>query len=428
MGTKARNATKKGLFRIRLDHLLLALSIPSSSCLQTVMEDSLMLDTTTSESPAAMVVDGRQHPSSPSTCSPSQHVPGALISPIPSHVDFSFIPHTKMNPMSLALALSRRRSLACILEDPKSASLPLEKRTKDSLYPPGRLESDDDLSIHISKVQVVEESAQTAAHRLGEVKAQVDELLIAPEAQELRIAWADHARLVDELDTLPRTFDDVVASRIASCLVDDHRIRDAREHAQAEMADATTCSQSISDELSRRREQQQRAILDRVARRLQEDSSVRLTEIHSQLPPLQNRLSQLREGMDASVKTAAEDYFQCEKFIRQRNATGSVNTMQASLDKKFTQFADQCLKEEAAMEANLEHALSKAIASEKGCSDVIDVSQDVIQDKKKRAAQEKDAHAARLADKITRYRETHGRVEVSNEGSFDNVQVHDQVV
>ncbi|SJL15204.1 uncharacterized protein ARMOST_18690 [Armillaria ostoyae] len=60
MGTKARNATKKGLFRIRLDHLLLALSIPSSSCLQTVMEDSLMLDTTTSESPAAMVVDGRQ--------------------------------------------------------------------------------------------------------------------------------------------------------------------------------------------------------------------------------------------------------------------------------------------------------------------------------------------------------------------------------
>ncbi len=135
------------------------------------------------------------------------------------------------------------------------------------MYPPGRLESDDDLSvcvylmnsipnfhiiskIHISKVQVVEESAQTAAHRLGEVKAQVDELRIAPEAEELRTARADHARLVDELDTLTRTFDDVVASRITLCLGDDHRIRDVRDHAQAEMADAITHSQSISDELS----------------------------------------------------------------------------------------------------------------------------------------------------------------------------------
>ncbi len=312
------------------------------------------------------------------------------------------------------------------------------------MYPPGRLESDDDLSvcvylmnsipnfhiiskIHISKVQVVEESAQTATHRLGEVKAQVDELHIAPEAEELHTAWADHARLVDELDTLTRTFDDVVASRITLCLGDDHRIRDVRDHAQAEMADAITHSQSISDELSHWREQQQQAISDGVMCHLQEDSGVRLTEIHSQLPPLRNRLTQLREGLDASVETTAEDYFQHEKLIRQCHAASSANTMWASLDTKFAQFADQSLKEEAAVEGDLACALSEAIASEKGCSGVVDVSWDVIQDKKKWAAQEKDAHAARLADKIARYREMSGQLEVANEGSFYNVQVHDQV-
>ncbi|SJL00815.1 uncharacterized protein ARMOST_04129 [Armillaria ostoyae] len=333
-----------------------------------------MSDSTTSTSAVVMDVDGTQHPSSPSTCSPSQHVPGTLISPISSHVDFSFIPHTKMNPMLPALALSRRCSLACILEDPKSTSLPLEKRTNDSLYPPGQLESDDDLSIHISKVQVVEESAQTAAHRLGEVKAQVDELRIAPEAEELCIARADHARLVEDLANLMRTFDNTVTSQITSCLVDDHRIQDAKEHAQTAMMHVSMHCQSVSDQLSHHREQRQQAIADGVTRQIQEDGGAMLTEVLSQLPPLHNRMKDLHGGLDTSVKDEVQKHFQWERLTQQRKSASLLNTMQASLDEKFTQFTDQCHQDKVAMEGDLACALSEATTSEKGYASVLNIA------------------------------------------------------
>ncbi|SJL08825.1 uncharacterized protein ARMOST_12196 [Armillaria ostoyae] len=304
--------------------------------------------------------------------------------------------------MSPALALSRRRSLACILEDPKSASLPLEKRTNDSLYPPGWLESDDDPSIHISKVQVVEESAQTAAHRLGKVKAQVDELRIAPEAEELRIARADHARLVEDLANLTRTFDNTVTSRIASRLVDDHRIQDVKERAQTAMMHASARCQSVSDQLLHHREQ------------------------WHQLPPLRNRVKDLRGGLDTSVKDEVQEHFQWERLTRQRKSASLLNTMRASLDEKFAQFTDQCHQDEVAMEGDLAHALSEATTSEKGYASVLNIAQDLIQDRKKSAAQEEDAHAASLRERIARYRERHGQLD-SNEGCFGGVRAHDQV-
>lgn len=108
------------------------------------MADSSMSDSTKSMSAVLMDVDGTwviilfflcrfrslsvisipHHP--PHVRLPSMYqVPSSL--PCLAMPTFSFIPHAKMNPMSLALALSRRHSLTHILEDTKSASLPLEK-------------------------------------------------------------------------------------------------------------------------------------------------------------------------------------------------------------------------------------------------------------------------------------------------------------
>ncbi|KAK0460412.1 uncharacterized protein EV420DRAFT_1478195 [Desarmillaria tabescens] len=275
-----------------------------------------------------------------------------------------------------------------------------------------------------SKVQLVEESVQTAARRLAEVQAKVDELRFSLEAEELRTSWGDHARLVEELANLMCTFDDIVASRIQSRLVDDHRIQDMKERAQTEMTHASAGCQSVSDQLSRQREQRQQAIADGVTRQIQEDSGARVTEILNQLTPLRNHVKELREGLDTSIEDEVHECFQREWLARQRKCASSLNTMRASLEEKFAQFTDQCHQDEVAMEGDLTRALSEATTSEKGYAVVLKISRDLIQDRKKSAAQEKAAHAASLRQRIASYRERHGQFESSNEGTSGSVRDH----
>ncbi|KAK0488165.1 hypothetical protein EDD18DRAFT_1359852 [Armillaria luteobubalina] len=447
---------------------------PSSSSSVAVPSQAMPDDTqvvrSSSQALVPMVVDadGNQHSSSSSSVAvPSQAMPDDTQQPllsahrppslpvwdlhqpfVPSNTEYSFFPDTKkMDPMLPGVKLVRRLVIASVPEVPTSACLPFEKRANDSLYPTGQLESDDGpsvcvhlmsstLAFHVnpqmptSKVQLVEESEQTAARRIAEVQAEVDELRVSPDAEKQRTARADHARLVEELANLTRTFDDIVASRIVSRVVDDHRIQDAKELAQTKMSDASARCQSVSDQLSRRREQQQQVIADAVTRRIEEDSDARLTQIRSQLSPLRSRLKELREGLDASIEHKLQERFEREQLTRHRNYAVLVNAMRASLDEKFAQFADLCHKQEATKEGDLARALAEATAAEKSFATVLDLSRDFIRLKKKSLAQQRDAHEANLRNRVAGHQlqERHGQGESGNEGSPADVRVHDQVV
>ncbi|KAK0505495.1 hypothetical protein EDD18DRAFT_1344317 [Armillaria luteobubalina] len=348
------------------------------------MADSPMLDILTSEGAAVVDADGNQHPSSSSSVAvPSQAMPDDAQQPllsahrppflpvwdlhqpfVPSNTEYSFFPDTqKMDPMLPGVKLFRHLVIASVPEVPTSACLPLEKvhqcafipmvssfltydsqRANDSLYPTGHLESDDSPSVcvhlmsstlefHVnpqmptSKVQLVEESEQTAACQIAKVQAEVDELRVSPDAEKQRTSRADHAKLVEELANLTRTFDDIVASRIALCIVDDHRIQDAKELAQTKMSDASACCQSVSDQLSHQQEQQQQVIADAVTCQIEEDSGARLTQIHSQLLPLHSHLKELQEGLDASVERKLQEHFEREQLTWHRNCASLVNAM-----------------------------------------------------------------------------------------------------
>ncbi|KAK0480999.1 hypothetical protein EDD18DRAFT_1363600 [Armillaria luteobubalina] len=295
-----------------------------------VMPDDTQVVRSSSQALVPMVIDadGNQHPSSSfSVAVPSQAMPDDAQQPllsahrppflpvwdlhqpfVPSNTEYSFFPNTqKMDPMLPGVKLFRRLVIASVPEVPTSACLPLEKRANNSLYPTGHLESDDGPSMLTSKVQLVEESEQTAAHRIAEVQAEVDELHVSPDAEKQCTSQADHARLVEELANLTHTFDDIVASRITSHIVDDHRIQDAKELAQTKMSD--------------------QVIADAVTCQIEEDSGARLTQIRSQLSPLRSCLKELREGLDASVERKLQERFEREQLTWHRNCASLVNAM-----------------------------------------------------------------------------------------------------